>query len=62
MICLRCLCIANLRFALLKIDAGESVSKLLLMELYEVDSETSDRFDHIADKGKVKRRIEILSR
>jgi hypothetical protein len=43
------------------------VSKLLLMELYEVEDggaegATLDRYDHISSKGKVKRRLQVLER
>lgn len=34
-----------------KVEAGPSISKLILMELFEVEKHHGDRIDHIASKG-----------
>lgn len=34
-----------------KVEAGPSISKLVLMELFEVEKHHGDRIDHIASKG-----------
>lgn len=44
-----------------QIDAGPSISKLLLMENFHVNTaKYGDRLDHISSIGRVRRRIEIM--
>ena len=43
-----------------KIAPGPAMSKLMLLELYEVEGKDGDRHDHIASRGKAKQRLEAL--
>ena len=43
-----------------KIAPGAAMSKLMLLELYEVEAKDGDRHDHVVSRGKAKQRLEAL--
>ena len=43
-----------------KVAPGPAMSKLMLLELYEVEAGDGDRHDHIVSRGKAKQRLEAL--
>eukprot|EP01034_Spumella_vulgaris_P039018 gene39018-48185_t len=44
-----------------KVHPGSAMCKLMLLELYEVESKDGDRHDHIASRGLAKQRREAIS-
>jgi len=43
-----------------KVNPGHAMSKLLLLELYEVEGKDGDRHDHVVSRGAAKRRLQAL--
>ena len=43
-----------------KVAPGPAMSKLMLLELYEVEAKDGDRHDHVVSRGKAKQRLEAL--
>ena len=43
-----------------KVDPGPALMKLMLMELYEVESKDGDRHDHVASRGLARERLDVL--
>lgn len=44
-----------------KINGGSAICKFMLMELYEVEPRHGDRHDHIASRGRAKKRVESIA-
>lgn len=44
-----------------KVAAGPSISKLVLLEMYEVEDGNCDRHDHVASRGLAKQRVEAIT-